>query len=91
MYIASKGESRDSDLYGEPVRRVFVLFVLLGLALSGPPVARAGRQTKAQKDAQKSYKKYMKQYNKQQKKQLKAQEKQRKQWNRNHQTKTTVT
>ena len=71
----------------------FALFVLLALALSGP-VAHAGTkspQTKSQKNAQKSYKKYSKQQAKQQKKQLKAQKKQMKKWNKNHQTKITVT
>jgi hypothetical protein len=69
-----------------------VLFVLLGLALSGP-VAHAdtkSTQTKAQKNAQKSWKKYSKQQAKQQKKELKAQKKQRKKWNKNRPTITTT-
>jgi hypothetical protein len=69
-----------------------ILFVLLGLALSGP-VAHAGTkspQTKSQKNAQKSWKKYSKQYNKQQKKELKAQKKQMKKWNKEHATKVSV-
>ena len=79
---------------GELVKKnsTAVLFVLLGLALSGPTARASPRssQTKAQKDAQKSYKKYSKQYNKQQKKQLKAEQKQMKKWNKEHQTKVTV-
>ena len=70
-----------------------VLFVLLGLALSGPVAAHAGTkspQTKSQKNAQKSWKKYSKQYNKQQKKELKAQKKQMKKWNKEHATKVSV-
>ena len=69
-----------------------VLFVLLGLSLSGP-VALAGTkspQTKSQKNAQKSWKKYSKQYNKQQRKELKAQKKQMKKWNKEHATKVSV-
>jgi hypothetical protein len=70
-----------------------VLFVLLGLALSGP-AAHAGTrssQTKAQKNSQKAWKNYSKQYEKQQKKELKAQKKQMKKWNKNHQTTISVT
>jgi esterase/lipase len=78
------------------VRRVTagVLFILLGLGSSGPPVAYARttktKQTKQQKDAAKQYKKYSKQYNKQQKKQLKAQQKANKKFNKSRPT-ITVT
>lgn len=79
------------------MRRVasFSLFVLLGLALTGPLVVHASpnsKQTEAQKKSQKEYKKYSKQQAKAQKKQFKAQKKQMKKWNKQHQdTTTTVT
>ncbi len=83
-----------NELHGELVKRVSaaVLFVLLGLTMSGLAAHASPRssQTKSQKNAQKSYKKYSKQYNKQQKKQLKAQQKQMKKWNKNRPTITTT-
>ena len=71
-----------------------VLFVLLGLALSGPTVAHArtiSTQTEAQKKTQKNWKKAGKRQAKAQKKQLKAQKKATKNWKKNHPTTITTT
>ena len=70
------------------------LFVLLGIALFGPPVAYAKKissQEQANKQTQKNWKKAGKQQTKAQKKQMKAQKKQMKQWSKDHPTKTTTT
>jgi hypothetical protein len=71
-----------------------VLFVLLGLALSGPTVAHArtiSTQTEAQKKTQKNWKKAGKRQARAQKKQQKAQNKAAKKYNKNHPTRTTTT
>jgi hypothetical protein len=81
-------ESSQSRFHGDVVRRVTacLLFVVLGLMLSGPTAAHARttkyKQTKAQKAAAKQYKKYSKQQAKQQKKQLKAQKKANQKFNK---------
>jgi hypothetical protein len=81
---------------GDLVKKItaYLLFVLLGLALSGPTVAHArtnSAQSDAQKQSQKQWKKYNKQQHKQQKKQLKEQKKQIKNWKKDHPTKVTTT
>ena len=71
-----------------------VLFVLLGLALSGPTVAHARTntgQTQAQKNSEKNWKNANKQQAKAQKKQQKSQKKAEKKWNKSHPTTTTTT
>ncbi|MFZ0912150.1 MAG: hypothetical protein WBQ76_09205 [Candidatus Korobacteraceae bacterium] len=71
-----------------------VLFVLLGLALSGPTVAHARKvsaQSEAQKKTQKNWKKAGKRQAKAQKKQLKAQKKATKNWKKNHPTTISTT
>jgi len=89
-------ESSQSRFHGDAVRRVTacLLFVVLGLTLSGPTAAHARttkyKQTKAQKAAAKQYKKYSKQQAKQQKKQLKAQKKANQKFNKSRPT-ITVT
>ena len=71
-----------------------LLFLVLGLTLSGPTAAHARttkfKQTKAQKSAAKQQKKYSKQLAKQQKKQMKAQQKANKKFNKSRPT-ITVT
>jgi outer membrane lipoprotein-sorting protein len=75
---------------GEPVKKVtaFFLFVLLGLVLSVPTIAQAGRrnpaQHKATKNSQKAYKKTLKQQKKSQKKNMKSQKKATKSWKKQH-------
>jgi hypothetical protein len=82
---------RKSPFCGEPVKKVtaFILFILLGLALSVPAVAHAGTnpsQRAAQKHSQKAYKKSMKQQKKTQKKAQKSQKKAMKDWKKSHRT-----
>lgn len=82
---------RKSLLNGELVKKVtaFILFILLGLALSVPTVAHAGTnpsQRAAQKRSQKAYKKSMKQQKKAQKKAQKSQKKAMKDWKKTHRT-----
>ena len=64
----------------------FILFILLGLALSVPTVAPARPNThyKGSKNAQKQYKKSMKQQKKQQKKARKAQKRAQKDFRKQH-------
>jgi hypothetical protein len=66
-----------------------ILFILLGLALSVPPITHAdtnSAQQKAQKKSQKAYKKSIKQQKKAQKKATKSQKKATKDWKKHHQT-----
>lgn len=67
----------------------FILFILLGLALSVPTVVHAGpnsSQSAAQKRSQKAYRKSMKQQRKTQKKAQKSQKKAMKDWKKTHRT-----
>jgi hypothetical protein len=89
-------ESSHNQFQGNLVKKVTacLLFVLLGLALTGPTVAHArtnSAQSDAQKQSQKQWKKYNKQLRKQQKKQSKEQKKQMKNWKKDHPTTITTT
>jgi hypothetical protein len=69
------------------------LFVLLGLALSGPPSALASDKSskiESPMNQTKQYKKYSKEQAKQQKKQAKAQKKEMKKLAQTHPTTTTT-
>ncbi len=64
----------------------FILFVLLGLALTVPPVVHADSAAhhKATKTSQKAYKKTLKQQKKANKKNVKSQKKATKSWKKQH-------